>query len=259
MGQSSSCSSDEQESFSPVPSSSRRPPPQLPDPSRNPRNPRNSLAAAMDSGTSSTRPNEFVKFMSITWDQFKAMVTEINEKCRHVLDEFGRYLKFTIQENALEGLWWKSRVRIRCVKRYDADDRAEAYRNFTLSEFLRLHRQILTMVEASKAATSAENSEKQEQQQKMTMSMFLDSATCEGECVICLERPPDSILPCTHSLCFPCYEQIRAAGYGLCPFCRYPLAKTDEAWEVADVPNDLAVSSYVVSAVGEHWPTGLPD
>uniref|UniRef100_A0A1I8A4B8 RING-type domain-containing protein n=1 Tax=Steinernema glaseri TaxID=37863 RepID=A0A1I8A4B8_9BILA len=212
----------------------------------------------MNSGTASTRPIEFVRLVSTTWDELHAMVRDLNKKCRPVLDEFGRYLEFSVQENAVEGLWWKSRVRVRCFKRYDADEHAEAYRNFTLTEFLRLQRQILTLVEASKVENSRD-SEKLAQQAKMTMSMFLDSATCEGECVICLERPPDSILPCTHSLCFPCFEQTRAAGYGFCPLCRYPLTKTDEAWEVANVPDDLSVSNYVVSTVGKRWPKGLPE
>ena len=34
-----------------------------------------------------------------------------------------------------------------------------------------------------------------------------DNKTSLEECIICLERRPDVILPCAHAYCLPCIEQ----------------------------------------------------
>ena len=64
------------------------------------------------------------------------------------------------------------------------------------------------------------------------------------ECIICLERKPDVILPCTHSYCLPCIEQWNV-DHKTCPVCRENLATTDDGWVISEGPDSLEIATEI--------------
>lgn len=96
------------------------------------------------------------------------------------------------------------------------------------------------------------------------------SASCGTnleECVICLERRPDVILPCAHAYCLPCIEQwweysnpseecnsthvvfSMTVVDKTCPVCRESLKSTDDTWVLSEVPDDDQVNEEIRRAL----------
>ena len=57
----------------------------------------------------------------------------------------------------------------------------------------------------------------------------------EEFCCICMERKPDSILPCTHSYCESCIKEWQVTNT-TCPICRHESGIND-AFILADKPD----------------------
>lgn len=68
------------------------------------------------------------------------------------------------------------------------------------------------------------------------------------ECVICLERTPELILPCAHSYCLPCIEQWNV-DHKTCPVCRETLSSTDDGWVVSDRPDGMEIATEIQKAL----------
>ncbi|KAK8401063.1 hypothetical protein O3P69_002683 [Scylla paramamosain] len=93
-----------------------------------------------------------------------------------------------------------------------------------------------------------------------------------SECMICLERKPDVILPCTHAYCLPCIEQwweyarptsqecassssssssTTSLVYPVsvvektCPMCRESLESTDDTWVLSEAPDSDQVNEEI--------------
>lgn len=91
--------------------------------------------------------------------------------------------------------------------------------------------------------------------EQMSASIFLDgldindedsSEECE-ECVICLDKRPDVILPeCMHSFCDACISKWNVQRNG-CPCCRRKEAAGEE-WLLADIPSHAEVAAYISRA-----------
>lgn len=77
---------------------------------------------------------------------------------------------------------------------------------------------------------------------------FFCSIDSQNECIICMERPSDTILPCAHSYCLVCIEQWKAYGKTKCPLCREPLEDDgNDAWVIPEEPDDDAIRRYLMS------------
>ncbi|CAL4070105.1 unnamed protein product, partial [Meganyctiphanes norvegica] len=100
-----------------------------------------------------------------------------------------------------------------------------------------------------------------------------DCGNCLDECVICLERRPDVILPCAHAYCLPCIEQwweysnppsqectsssssAASIVYAMnvvdktCPVCRESLKTTDDTWVLSEVPDNDQVNEEIRRAL----------
>merc|ERR1712037_1050102 len=68
------------------------------------------------------------------------------------------------------------------------------------------------------------------------------------ECCICLERKPDTILPCAHSYCLPCIEQWNV-DHKTCPVCRETLTSTNDGWVISDGPDALEIATDIQKAL----------
>ncbi|KAA0203985.1 hypothetical protein HAZT_HAZT011918 [Hyalella azteca] len=91
------------------------------------------------------------------------------------------------------------------------------------------------------------------------------------ECIICLERRPDVILPCAHAYCLPCIQQwweyckegVGAPWYcsllptalGLSvlspvvPLCREAVADADDTWVISEAPDEAQRTREIGAAL----------
>jgi hypothetical protein len=126
----------------------------------------------------------------------------------------------------------------------DTNAKAEFGRTFTLRQFLRLYQAIKPLIEAANEGSNLNHMF--ECEDIMGTSIFQDSCTTEGECVICLEREPDTILPCMHAYCSQCLDDCRRHNQK-CPLCRVGSTYEQDEWVVPKMPEADTIKNYVVT------------
>lgn len=69
-----------------------------------------------------------------------------------------------------------------------------------------------------------------------------------GDCIICMERTADVLLPCVHSFCLVCTEQWKAMGKDWCPLCREPLQLDGkDTWVTPEDPESDELRNYLMA------------
>ena len=174
------------------------------------------------------------KVANITYDEFLANIKQLNEISSQYLDANGKQLVFAVKKGSDSTILWKATVRIACVK-IDANSKEiDSYKSLGLKQFLQIYYRLKNQVDAVVQATDDADCAKVPN--SVAQSSLLDDIepaaaveNCSDECVICLERKPDLILPCAHSYCLPCIEQWNV-DHKTCPVCRETLSSTDDGW-----------------------------
>ncbi|MCP9266294.1 hypothetical protein DINM_021823 [Dirofilaria immitis] len=73
-------------------------------------------------------------------------------------------------------------------------------------------------------------------------------ALSTSECIICMERRPDIVLPCVHTFCSMCIEQWKAMEKDWCPLCHNPLQLDgSDTWVIPDVIESGELRNYLMS------------
>ncbi|KAF2359205.1 Zinc finger C3HC4 RING-type, partial [Trinorchestia longiramus] len=217
---------------------------------------------------------------TLSYSQFLSYITRLNEICRRYADADGRVLVFAVKKGSDSSFLWKATVRIACVKYDPATRRTESYRLLTIRQFLQVFRRISyecsdvgsptspRVRQASPASVAFEGAPSDQIEGHGSSSV--SSTGCSGsgtegtaaeleECIICLERKPDVILPCAHAYCLPCIQQWweycaegltapwfcsplltshALEGERTCPVCREAVADADEAWVISEAPDE---------------------
>lgn len=62
--------------------------------------------------------------------------------------------------------------------------------------------------------------------------------------MICLEREPDTILPCAHAYCSKCIADCQRY-HQKCPLCRIGSTDDEDQWVVPEVPETDKIKNYV--------------
>uniref|UniRef100_A0AC34GWR7 RING-type domain-containing protein n=1 Tax=Panagrolaimus sp. ES5 TaxID=591445 RepID=A0AC34GWR7_9BILA len=184
----------------------------------------------------------------IDYDELLELINEINQKCLETAgsnpDE--KYLCFAIKKGSTETFLWKATVRICCFTKAFSDTNANAKiisgRTFTLRQFLRLYQAIKPLLEAANDGSNL--NQIFECNDLMSASIFQDSCTNEGECVICLEREPDTVLNCGHAYCSQCLDDCRRHNQK-CPLCRVGSTYENDEWVVPKMPEANTIKDYV--------------
>ncbi|VDK42294.1 unnamed protein product [Anisakis simplex] len=188
---------------------------------------------------------QMVRVMSITWSEFVEMVCGLNTRCRQLTDSNGRYLLFAIKRGSADSYLWKATIRI-CALRRNINGVTESRRVLTLAQFLSLQKSLFILLDSNSSEESCSTAVDISQQ--ICTSQYLDNFGAENECIICMERKTDTILPCTHSYCFVCIEQWKEYGKNECPLCREPLEiDGNHEWVIPEEPDDNAVEQYLMS------------
>ncbi|KHN84447.1 RING finger protein [Toxocara canis] len=190
------------------------------------------------------RSLEVARVVSVTWPQFVDMVCDLNTRCRQLVDVNGRYLVFAVKKGTADSYFWKATIRI-CVLRKNTNNTTESCRMLTLAQFLSLQKSLYVLLYnmGPESCSSAIDLSRE-----LCTSDYLNSIGAQSECIICMERAPDTILPCAHSYCLVCIEQWKAYGKSLCPVCREQLeVDGNDEWVIPEEPDDDAVRRYLMS------------
>ncbi|XP_042218519.1 RING finger protein 141-like isoform X2 [Homarus americanus] len=224
---------------------------------------------------------------TLTYDQFLGYITQLNQICREYKDSEGHVLVFAVKKGTDSTMFWKATVRIACVKLNTAANKVQSYRLLNIRQFLQVFRRItyectggsLGTIDGIFGVDAAEEPSEGRSSSvpvppTMAASMVLGSmqevaalpavplhqdglespaasGTCGTsleECVICLERRPDVILPCAHAYCLPCIEQWSVVDK-TCPVCRESLKSTDDTWVLSEVPDNDQVNEEIRRAL----------
>jgi len=194
---------------------------------------------------------------TIGWEEFLQYVSVLNEKCRELLDSNGKYLLFALKKGSADTYLWKATVRICCLKMNSMTKKVESRKFLTLAQFLRLHKSLLALMERPNVRIDADTPIKAFDG-GMTTSMLLENvglgastssevSDLKTDCLICMERQPEVILPCAHCYCLVCIERWNEGGHSWCPICHEQIKTTDDAWVISEFPEQDEVSSYLIS------------
>ncbi|VDO30023.1 unnamed protein product [Brugia timori] len=179
----------------------------------------------------SRKSQNTIEMLSMTWVQFVKLICELNDRCANFVDSDGRHLLFAIKKGTANTLLWKITVRI-CTLKINARS-ADSYRVFTFEQFLTLQKSLYYLLTLF---------------QGHVLNAHMDRALTATECIICMERRPDVVLPCVHTFCSLCIEQWKAMKKDWCPLCRNPLELDgSDAWVIPDVIDDSELRNYLFS------------
>jgi len=217
----------------------------------------------------------YKQIANVSYDDFLHNVSELNEISGHFLDSNGKRLVFAVKKGTDTTAVWKGTVRVACVKVDSESKSVDSLRLLNLKQFLAVHRSIQAQTSAlscdqdpdNSSDTSAPSSSSSPPQEVVAAtkrahplalpafshSMILDEAlegTSLDECCVCLERKPDTILPCAHSYCTPCIHQWNV-NHKTCPVCREKLDSTDDGWVISDGPDSLDIATEIQKSLME--------
>lgn len=225
----------------------------------------------------------------LSYEDFLQNVSELNEISGHFLDSNGKRLVFAVKKGTDTTAVWKGTVRVACLKVDSESKSVDSLRLLNLKQFLAVHRSIQAQTSAlsrgeprgeveeevgdeglgsdhqsssSQSTPAKDRTDSKEGGKRVhpllalpafSHSMILDEAlegTSLDECCVCLERKPDTILPCAHSYCTPCIHQWNV-NHKTCPVCREKLESTDDGWVISDGPDSLDIATEIQKSLME--------
>ncbi|KAB7500598.1 RING finger protein [Armadillidium nasatum] len=241
---------------------------------------------------------------TLTYAQFVSYIHDLNKICSKYKDNNNCILVFAVKKGSDNTWLWKATVRIACVKLNTNGNTVESHRLLNIRQFLQVFRRISYECREGEAGAPATNNEEVEgaaalslptpshipptvaasivlkenaSDEMVSTLQMLDEKRKEDpvlitnleECIICLERKPEIILPCCHAYCTPCIEQwweyceVPSPDFCLlrslieneevneksCPVCRESLISSDDTWVISEVPNQNDVSDEIRKAL----------
>ncbi|VDK63847.1 unnamed protein product [Onchocerca ochengi] len=182
------------------------------------------------------RSQNAIEMLSMTWMQFVKLISELNDRCAKFVDSDGRHLLFAIKKGSANTLLWKMTVRI-CTLKINARS-ADSYRVFTFEQFLNLQKSLYYLLKDATDETDGVR----------VLNVCIDRTPSTNECIICMERKPDIVLPCVHTFCSICIEQWKAMEKNWCPLCHSSLEfDGSDIWVVPDVIGSDELKNYLMS------------
>jgi len=213
------------------------------------------------------------RIASLSWPEFVACVNLLNERCKRMVDDQGKHLIFAVRKGSTETYLWKATVQICCMKFNTITKKPESYKCMNLPKFLRIYSSLIglinelpdTSLDAASGDTSASTSSDSCPESayafargiNFNTSILLEKVdaldslavgrqgSVATECIVCMERQPDVVLPCSHAYCLPCIEQWNMNNHD-CPTCRADIRSTDEAWVISDYPDKREFTDYLL-------------
>ncbi len=201
----------------------------------------------------------FFRLTVISYEEFLDNIRQLNDISGRYLDDNGKQLVFAVKRGTDSTILWRATVRIACVKVDAATKSIESCRTLSLKQFLLVYNKLRHQADAVVAVQEegvcgggeviqrlddvyGEIEEVADKDKKSDASDV--GIGLKEECIICLERVPELILPCAHSYCLPCIEQW-SVNNKTCPVCRETVDDIDEGWVVSEGPDSLEIATEI--------------
>jgi len=213
------------------------------------------------------------RIATLTWPEFVTCVNGLNEKCKRMVDDQGKHLVFAVRKGSTETYIWKATVQICCLKFNTITKKPETFKIMNLPKFLRVYSSLINLLnelpdnvdgaetsvgEAACASSSSTSPSAFSAKYDLNASLLLEKVdaldslaeasrqdSSAAECIVCMERQPDVVLPCSHAYCLPCIEQWNVNNHD-CPTCRADISSTDDAWVISDYPDKREFTDYIL-------------
>lgn len=204
--------------------------------------------------------HEIRQTASLTYLQFLESISTLNELANSYGDAYGRCLVFRIRKDTDNTMWWKGTVRIKCHKVNGHTGAIESTRVLSLKQYVYLYNEI------TRQTSAASSQQTDEECGAHGPSNILDASTLftgldehvdvnDIECVICMDRKAEVILPCSHMYCEQCFDEWQDS-HKTCPMCRATVRSGQDTWVLSEKPDEAemasATSGYLLGLVDKH-------
>lgn len=199
----------------------------------------------------------FTDLNVLTYDDFLKSLEELNELSRKCIDKDGNQLVFAINKGSDQiQFLWKATVKIAAVSINPASRKINNIKIINLKQFLHIFNTMVTNLKAiqdieerQRSASSSPNlypSTIMNQIENGEGKFNFESEDVFDDCIICLERKPEVILPCLHQFCYPCISQWNE-NKKACPICDQSLLSTSDTWTQLEIPDADEINEEIVN------------
>lgn len=223
---------------------------------------------AVVTGKLARNASEIRQTAALTYEQFLESITTLNDLAYEFSDISGKHLIFCIRKGTDTTIWWKGTVQIKCHKVISQTGVIEATHVLSLKQFIVLYNEMMRQHQRNHFPPTTEEADDRSQ----GASNFLDASVLlsgikekvdihDEECVICMDRKAEVILPCSHTYCEKCIDEWQG-NHKNCPICRAAVKGREDTWVLSEKPRDdeiaHASSGYLMGLVDRH-PLAHPD
>lgn len=200
----------------------------------------------------------FTDINSINYEEFQKNLEEINDLSRKCIDKDGNQLVFAINKGSDQIQWlWKATIKIAAVSINPQSRKINNVKIISLKQFLHIFNTMATNIEAiqdieerQRSASSSPNdlypTALLDQIDGSDGKFNFDKDELFDDCIICLDRKPEVILPCLHQYCLACLTQWHQSKQ-TCPICDQHLISTQETWTQLDFPDADEINEEIVN------------
>ncbi|XP_070552159.1 RING finger protein 141-like [Ptychodera flava] len=189
----------------------------------------------------------------LKYDDFLALVSELNEIASSLPDPGGKKLQFEVKFGTDTSVLWKSTVRIRC-KKLDRENQMEQSRVMNLHQFVQLYNTMTSCVSSQESADDSNGNSSQAESTPLQASTILQKIggyeDDSMDCCICMDAKTDVILPCNHMYCEKCIDTWDVSHH-FCPVCRQEIKNQKESWVLPEKPDEEEVADYLMGVAGK--------
>lgn len=182
--------------------------------------------------------------LKINRKELEELVRDLNTRCQACFVNCSTLMMIfgvKYKDGDENSLTWKFSVRIRCFMTRSGTNYCKSY---NLASFLKFYQSLSQILDAAECSLEAP----EQNEALMQMSIFQqECCSIDGQCIICFDRRPDSVLPCAHAYCSKCVDAFHSINQDCCPLCRFKLkGSSDEAWVVTDKPDKDTIKQYLL-------------
>lgn len=204
--------------------------------------------------------HEIRQTASLTYVQFLESISTLNELANSYGHACGTHLLFQIRDGTDTTMWWKGTVRIKCHKVKSDTNAIESTRVLSLKQYVCLFNEIMRQL-STVSSQQTDDGEAPAQPTNILDASFLFTGIDEHvgvsdvECVICMDRKAEVILPCSHMYCEQCFDEWQGT-HKTCPMCRATVRSGQDTWVLSEKPDDAEMANatlgYLMGLVDKH-------
>lgn len=158
-----------------------------------------------------------------------------------------------IHKSAFIRWLWKATIKIACVSINPESRKISQIKLINLKQFLHVFNTMVVNLEAISASEEHQRSASSSPHlfpsnilNQLDNDQKFNFDSSDDDCIICMDRQPEVILPCLHSFCSLCIEQWNENGKKACPVCSHEMNDTSDSWVPLEVPEPDEINDEIV-------------